>query len=168
VLKDLSKTGRLAQYRILYFATQCALTGSEPGLVLGPQEAAAIDTNGKLDRDDGLLAADEIQAFKLDADWVALSPCSTAEGSRENADFLSVLASSFFHAGARALLFPYWQADLGATVKLTTGAFVELNADPSLGQAKAMRNSMRNLMMQGSLLEAHPSQWASFVVVGKG
>jgi CHAT domain-containing protein len=168
VLKDLSKTGRLAQYRILYFATQCAPTGSGPGLILTPQNEAATDATGKRDRDDGLLTADEIKAFKLDADWVALSPCSTAEGSRENADTLSVLASSFFHAGARTLLFPYWQAGLGATVKLTTGAFVELNADPSLGQAKAMRNSMRNLMMHGSLLEAHPSQWAPFVVVGNG
>ncbi|MFZ0854874.1 MAG: tetratricopeptide repeat protein [Hyphomicrobiaceae bacterium] len=168
LLKDLSKTGRLAQYRILYFATHCALTVSEPGLILTPQHEAATDATGKLDRDDGLLTADEIKALKLDADWVALSPCSTADGSRENADILSVLAGSFFHAGARALLIPYWQVGLGATVKLTTGAFAELNANPTIGQAKAMRNSMRNLMMHGSLLEAHPSQWAPFVVVGKG
>ena len=168
VLKDLSKTGRLAQYRILYFATHCALTVSGPGLILTPQHEAATDATGKLDRDDGLLTADEIKAFKLDADWVALSPCSTADGSRENADILSVLAGAFFHAGARALLIPYWQVGLGATVKLTTGAFAELNANPTIGQARAMRNSMRNLMMHGSLLEAHPSQWAPFVVVGKG
>ena len=168
VLKDLSKTGRLAQYRILYFATHCALTVSGRGLILTPQQEAATDATGKLDRDDGLLTADEIKAFKLDADWVALSPCSTADGSRENADILSVLAGSFFHAGARALLIPYWQVGLGATVKLTTGAFAELNANPTIGQARAMRNSMRNLMMHGSLLEAHPSQWAPFVVVGKG
>jgi hypothetical protein len=31
-----------------------------------------------------------------------------------------------------------------------------------------MRNSMRNLMMRGSPLEAHPSQWAPFVIVGNG
>ena len=168
VLKDLSKTGHLTQYRILYFATLCALTVSEPGLILTPQQEAATDTTGKLDRDDSLLTADEIKAFKLDADWVALSPCSTADGSRQNAHILSVLADSFFHAGARTLLFPYWQVGLAATVKLTTGAFAELNADPTIGQAKAMRNSMRNLMLHGSLLEAHPSQWAPFVVVGKG
>jgi len=168
VLKDLSKTGHLAHYRILYFATHCALTLSKPGLILTPQQEAATDTTGKLDWDDGLLTADEIKALKLDADWVALSPCGTANGSRENADIQSVLAGAFFHAGARALLFPYWQVGLAATVKLTTGAFAELNANPTIGQAKAMRNSMRNLMMHGSLLEAHPSQWAPFVVVGKG
>jgi CHAT domain-containing protein len=167
VLKDLSNAGHLAQYRILYFATHCVLTVSEPGLILTPQLEAATDATGKL-RDDGLLTADEIKGFKLDADWVALSPCSTTDGRREYAEIQSVLAASFFHAGARALLFPYWQVGLAATVKLTTGAFAELNANPAIGQAKAMRNSMRNLMMHGSLLEAHPSQWAPFVVVGKG
>ena len=68
VLKDLSKTGHLAYYRILYFATHCALTVAKPGLILTPQQEAATDTTGKLDWDDGLLTADEIKALKLDAD----------------------------------------------------------------------------------------------------
>ena len=123
---------------------------------------------GSLDRDDGLLTADEIKGLRLDADWVALSPCSTAGGSREDADTLSDLAVAFFHAGARALLIPYWGVGFEATVKLTTEAFAELNANPRIGQAEAMRNSMRDLLMHGSLLEAHPSQWAPFVIVGNG
>jgi CHAT domain-containing protein/Tfp pilus assembly protein PilF len=172
VLRTLSQAGRLAEYRILYFGTHCALTGqvhgvAEPGLVLTPQLAGATDS-GQLDRDDGLLTVDAIKALKLDADWVALSPCSTAGGSRENADTLSGLAVAFFHAGARALLIPYWEVSFEATVKLTTGAFAELNANPTIGQAEAMRNSMRSILMHGSLLEAHPSQWAPFVIVGNG
>ena len=171
VLKALSRAGRLAQYRILFFGTHCALTGqvqgvAEPGLVLTPQQAGTTNS-GKLDRDDGFLTVDAIKALKLDADWVALSPCSTG-GSRENADTLSGLAVAFFHAGARALLIPYWEVGFEATVKLTTGAFAELNANPAIGQAEAMRNSMRRVLMHGSLLEAHPSQWAPFVIVGNG
>ena len=171
VLRALSEAGRLAQYRILFFGTHCAVTGqvqdvAEPGLVLTPQQGDATDP-GRLDRDDGLLTADEIKALKLDADWVALSPC-TAGGSRENADTLSGLAVAFFDAGARALLIPYWNVGFEATVKLTTGAFAELIANPAIGQAKALRNSMRSLMMHGSPLQAHPSQWAPFVVVGNG
>jgi CHAT domain-containing protein len=172
VLKALSEAGRLAQYRILYFATHCALTGqvqglAEPGLVLTPQQARAT-ASGTLDRDDGLLTAHEIKALKFDADLVVLSPCNTAGGSRDNAEILSGLAVAFFHAGVRALLIPYWQVGFEATVKLTTGAFAELMANPTIGQAEALRNAMRNLMMHGSLLEAHPSRWAPFVIVGNG
>jgi len=169
VLRAQSQAGHLAQYRILYFGTHCALTGqvegvTEPGLVLTPQQAGATDS-GKLDQDDALLTADEIKALRLDADWVALSPCGTAGGSREGSD-ISGLAVAFFEAGARALLVPYWEVDLEATVKLATGAFAELNGNPTIGQAEALRNSMRNLMMHGSLREAHPSQWAPLVIVG--
>src|SRR5262245_2052502 len=166
VIKTLSEAGRLAQYRILYFATHCALTGqvqgvAEPGLVLTPQHARAT-------ADDGLLTAHDIKALKLDADLVALSPCSTAGGSRDNAETLSGLAVAFFHAGARALLIPYWEVGFEATVKLTTVAFAELMANPTIGQGEALRNAMRNLMMHGALLEAHPSQWAPFVIIGNG
>jgi CHAT domain-containing protein len=172
MLRALSEADRLAEYRIFYFATHCALTSQkhglvEPGLVLTPQQAGATDP-GKLVGDNGLLTVDEIKALKLDADWIALSPCNTIGGREENLDTLFGLAVAFFHAGARALLIPYWEVRFEATVKLTTGAFTELNANPTMGQAEAMRNSMRNLMMRGSPLEAHPSQWAPFVIVGNG
>jgi CHAT domain-containing protein/Tfp pilus assembly protein PilF len=172
MLRALSQAGRLAEYRILYFGTHCALTGqlqgvAEPGLVLTPQQWGATES-AELDRDDGLLRADEIKTLKLNADWVALSPCSTAGGSRENADTFAGLAVAFLQAGARALLVPYWGGSVDATVKLTTRAFAELNSNPTIGPAQAMRNSMRNLLMHGSLLEAHPSRWAPFVVVGNG
>jgi len=166
-IRALSQSGRLAEYRILFFGTHCALAGQvrgvpEPGLVLTPQAAGALDSAGR-DRDDGLLRADAIKALKLNADWVVLSPCSN---SRESADTMAGLVVAFFQAGARALLIPYWGVGSEAAVKLTTAAFIELSAKPTIGQAQAMRNAMRNLMMHGSLLEAHPSQWAPFVVVG--
>src|SRR5262249_21976994 len=139
----------------------------EPGLVLTPQQARAA-ASGQLDRDDGLLTAHEIKALRLDADLVALSPCNTAGGSRDNAEILSGLAGAFFHAGVRALLIPYWEAGIEATVKLTTVVFAEMTANPTIGQAEALRNAMRNLLLHGSLLEAHPSNWAPFVIVGNG
>jgi CHAT domain-containing protein/tetratricopeptide (TPR) repeat protein len=172
VLRALSQAGRLAQYRILYFGTHCVLTGDEqgvggPGLVLTPLRAGATRSE-KLHQEDGLLTAHEIKTLKLDADLVALSPCSTVGRSGEKAEILSSLSVAFFHAGARALLVPYWKGSFEATVQLTTAAFAQLNANPSIGPAEAMRNSMRSLIMHGSLLEAHPSQWAPFAVVGNG
>jgi len=66
-LKTLSTAGRLANYRIVHFATHGVLAGQltgtrEPGLILTPPAVAT-------DEDDGYLSAGEIAGLKLDADW---------------------------------------------------------------------------------------------------
>jgi CHAT domain-containing protein len=171
-LKDMSEKGRLADYAILHFATHGALTGqverlAEPGLVLTPPPRGTSDAKA-LERDDGFLTASEIATLKLDADWVILSACNTAGASGETAEPLSGMARAFFYAGARALLVSHWEVGSDAAVKLTTRAFVEMNANPKIGRAEAFRVSMRALIEKGSAFEAHPSQWAPFVVVGEG
>ena len=171
-LKDLSEKGRLADYRIVHFATHGALTGevlglAEPGLVLTPPAIGTVDSKA-LERDDGFLTASEIATLKLDADWVILSACNTAGGGAENAEALSGMARAFFYAGARALLVSQWEVDSDAAVKLTTKAFAELKSEPAIGRAEAFRRSMRDLGMNGNLADAHPSMWAPFVVVGEG
>jgi CHAT domain-containing protein len=171
-VKDLSEQGRLAEYSIVHFATHGALAGrvlgsAEPGLILTPPPKGTSDPKA-LERDDGFLTASEIATLKLDADWVVLSACNTAGAQGENAEALSGMARAFFYAGARALLVSHWEVGSDAAVKLTTGAFAELKAHPEIGRAEAMRISMRDLIDKGSLPEAHPSQWAPFVVVGEG
>jgi CHAT domain-containing protein len=99
---------------------------------------------------------------------VILSACNTAGASGETAEPLSGMARAFFYAGARALLVSHWEVGSDAAVKLTTRAFVEMNANPKIGRAEAFRVSMRALIEKGSAFEAHPSQWAPFVVVGEG
>jgi CHAT domain-containing protein/tetratricopeptide (TPR) repeat protein len=171
-LKQLSEQGQLANYAILHFATHGALTGqvegaAEPGLILTPPAKGTQDVKA-LERDDGFLTASEIATLKLDADWVILSACNTAGAQGENAEALSGMARAFFYAGARALVVSHWEVGSGAAVKLATGAFAELNANPRLGRAEAFRLSMRELIEKGTAYDAHPSQWAPFVVVGEG
>jgi tetratricopeptide (TPR) repeat protein/CHAT domain-containing protein len=171
-LKDYSERGRLAVYTIVHFATHGALTGqvqgsAEPGLILTPPPKGTSDPKA-LERDDGFLTASEIATLKLDADWVILSACNTAGPQGEGAEALSGMARAFFYAGARALLVSHWEVGSNAAVKLTTRAVAELKAHPEIGRAEAFRGSMKELIEKGSLAEAHPSQWAPFVVVGEG
>ena len=117
-IKSLSASGRLAQYRILHFATHGAIAGQltgtiEPGLILTPPPIAT-------EEDDGYLSASEIADLKLDADWVILSACNTAAGGVTGAEALSGLARAFFYAQARALLVSHWEVNSDATVKLIT------------------------------------------------
>ena len=171
-LKGLSEQGRLADYGIVHFATHGALTGdvqgsAEPGLILTPPDKD--NTNPKaLGRDDGFLTSSEIATLKLDADWVILSACNTAGSSGETAEALSGMARAFFYAGARALLVSHWEVGSDAAVKLVTRAFSEIASRPQTSRSEAFRISMRDLIQTGTLAEAHPSQWAPFVVVGEG
>jgi CHAT domain-containing protein len=164
-VKRLSRSGDLARYRMLHFATHGAMAGElsstrEPGLILTPPEKAS-------EQDDGYLSASEIAGLKLDAQWVILSACSTAAGGATNAEALSGIARAFLYAGARALLVSHWAVDSNAAVKLITTASGEMARDAKVGRAEAMRRAILALIQSGTR-DAHPSYWAPFVVVGEG
>ena len=102
-----------------------------------------------------------------------LSACNTAAGahaeagSGDSSEALSGLARAFFYAGARALLVSHWAVDSRATVSLITKAFSEIRADVKIGRSEALRRSMLALIGSGGR-NAHPTNWAPFVVVGEG
>jgi tetratricopeptide (TPR) repeat protein len=114
VIKGLSRAGRLADYRVVHFATHGTLGGEfegldQAGLLLTPPDKGS-------EEDDGYLSAREIAQLKLDAEWVVLSACNTAGRSLSHAQ----LPRAFFYAGARALLASHWPVASEATVKLVT------------------------------------------------
>jgi CHAT domain-containing protein len=170
LIKKLNVEGVLADRRVVHFATHGLVTSetervanalAEPALILTPPQ----DAN---DADDGLLTASEVAQLNLDADWVVLSACNTAAGGEKgDVEALSGLARAFFYARARALLVSHWYVDSSATVALITRSFAELNADPTIGRAEALRRSMLALIATGGR-NAHPANWAPFVVVGEG
>ena len=166
-IKMMSRDGRLAQSRIVHFATHGLLAGetalflaakAEPSLILTPPETAS-------ETDDGLLTASEVANLKLDADWVVLSACNTAGGGEVGAEALSGLARAFFYAGARSLLVSHWAVDSDATVTLITSAFAAMAKEPGMTQGRALSSAMAALIDRGGR-EAHPSYWSPFVVVG--
>ena len=97
-----------------------------------------------------------------------LSACNTAAGGTQSAEALSGLARAFFYAGARALLVSHWQVASEAAVKLTTGAFSALKTNPEIGRAGALQRAMTAMIRSGTSSEAHPSNWAPFILVGEG
>ena len=62
----------------------------------------------------------------------------------------------------------HWAVGSDAAVKLTTRAFAELKAHPEIGRAETFRISMKALIEKFDLAEAHPGEWAPFVIVGDG
>jgi CHAT domain-containing protein len=165
-VKSLSLNGELGTYRVMQFATHALVAGevnnlAEPALVLTPPSEAT-------ELDDGLLTASEVAELKLNADWVVLSASNTTAGSTPHAEVLSGLARAFFYAGARALLVSHWSPNLDAAVKLTTGIFAALQSNPRIGRAAALQQATTAMVKTGDNGEAHPSNWASFILVGEG
>ena len=118
--------------------------------------------------DDGLLTASEVTELKLNAEWLVMSACNTAAGDRPGAEALSGLARAFFYAGAKTLLVSHWPVGDAAAVALTTHAFKNMQSNPKLGKAEALRRSMLLMIDKGKLSTAHPTSWAPFVIVGEG
>ena len=164
-LKQLSEKHELAKYRIVHFATHGVLAGEimgadEPGLLLTPPEIETQDDNG-------YLAASDIASLELDAEWVVLSACNTAAAGVKGGEMLSGLARAFFFARTRALLVSHWYVPGGAAAKLATGAILNAH-NTGIGRSEALRRVMENLITSGKSGQAHPSFWASFVVIGEG
>jgi tetratricopeptide (TPR) repeat protein/CHAT domain-containing protein len=158
---------RLADYRVVYFATHGLVAGDIKGLA-EPSLALSIPAQSS-DLDDGLLTASEVAQLKLNADWVVLSACNTISGDKPGAEALSGLARAFFYAGARALLVSHWAVESNAAMRLTTSTFDILKSDPTLGRAEALRRSMLAYMNDAANpMNAYPALWAPFVVVGEG
>jgi CHAT domain-containing protein len=80
---------RLADYRVVYFATHGLVAGDIKGLA-EPSLALTLPAQPS-DLDDGLLTASEVAQLKLNADWVVLSACNTAAGDKPGAEVLSGL-----------------------------------------------------------------------------
>jgi CHAT domain-containing protein/tetratricopeptide (TPR) repeat protein len=161
------KSAKLADYRVVYFATHGLVAGdvsgvAEPSLALSlPARPSSVD--------DGLLTASEVAQLNLNADWIVLSACNTIAGDRPGAEALSGLARAFVYAGARALLVSHWAVDSNAATRLTTATFGLMQSDPAIGRAEALRQAMLAYMNDlADPRNAYPAYWAPFVIVGEG
>jgi len=158
---------RLADYRVVYFATHGLVAGDVKGL--GEPSLALTLPNEPSELDDGLLTASEVAQLKLDADWVVLSACNTAAGEKPGAEALSGLARAFFYAGARALLVSHWRIDSKAAARLTTSTFDIMKSNQTIGRAEALRRAMLAYLDDRSdIWNAYPGFWGSFSLVGEG
>jgi CHAT domain-containing protein len=170
------KTMDLSRYRVVAFATHGLVPGDIDGLT---QPALALTAPAVANVEgDGLLTMEEILVLRLNADWVVLSACNTANGAGTGAESISGLGRAFFYAGARALLVTHWPVETTSARALTTELFRRQASQPSLTRAKALQQTMNALIDDGGLIDpqtgkavfsyAHPIFWAPFTLVGDG
>ena len=157
----------LGAYRYLSFATHGLIRDdlqglSEPALVLTPGSSTDV-------ADDGLLTASEIADMSLQASFVALSACNTA-----NFDFgamtkdLPALASAFAVSGVPATLGTLWPVDSRTGEVVVSGLFGRLR-EGGVAPADALAEAQRAFLASPpGRAYLHPRFWAPFVVLGDG
>lgn len=136
-----------ARYRYLHFAAHAVVDDRRPdrtGLVLA----------------DGAFDLPRIRASLLDADLVTLSACETALGKRVRGEGVIGLPHAFLTAGARGVVVSLWRVRDRATAQFMTEFYTRLEGGQSPGAALA---AVRRDMLSR---QAHPSEWAAFVLVG--
>jgi tetratricopeptide (TPR) repeat protein len=158
------KAEPLDRYRLLYFATHGLVSGDRVGGALLSEPALALTPGGG---EDGFLTATEIAALRLNADWVVLSACNTAEGAEPGAEALSGLAQAFLYAGARSLLVSHWPVESRSAVQLMTDTFRFRTEGEGMPAARAHQQAIVDMIVAPDNPDwSHPAYWAPFVLVG--
>jgi tetratricopeptide (TPR) repeat protein len=182
-VKSLSASGKLAEYKVIHFATHGVVVPEFPelsALVLSQFK----DKSGK---EDGFLRMGEIAKLKLNADFVNLSACETGLGKIYGGEGVVGLTQSFLIAGANGLSVSLWQVDDQSTMMFMVGVY-QLVEQKGMSYSQAI-NEMKRTFIRGqvsmdtfepsrgitvaSLDKAksgklsHPFYWGPFVYYGR-
>jgi len=156
---ELVRSGRLAGYRIVHFATHGWVDDRHPtlsGIVLSRFDAAGRPRPG-------FLRVHEIERLDLPAELVVLSACRTALGDTVRGEGVVGMTHAFFRAGARRLVVSYWRVDDRATAALMERFYrhLLLDGEPPAAALAAAQRWMRNETEWRA-----PYFWSAFALQG--
>lgn len=141
---------RPGRYRYLHFAAHARVSNKRP-------ERTAIVLAG------GRLGLERIRSLSLHAELVTLSACETALGLRVRGEGVIGLPHAFLAAGARGAVVTLWPVTDEPASRLMREFYGELHSGKAAGVA--LRDVRRAGIARGGE-DAHPSRWASFILVG--
>jgi CHAT domain-containing protein len=152
---------KLAEYRIVHFATHGVLDSAHPelsGMVL-----SLVDQHGHAQ--DGFLRLHEIYNLRLPADLVVLSACQTGLGKEIRGEGLVGLTRGFMYAGAKRVVASLWKIDDRATAMLMKRFYGSMLGDARLSPAQALRQAQIEMWKTPNF--SRPYYWAAFVLQGE-
>jgi CHAT domain-containing protein len=162
-IKNMSRTGDLAKYRILHFATHGIAFPEAPSL-----SALVLSQTGESKQgEDGFLTMGEIAKLAINADQVVLSACDTGLGKLYAGEGVVGLTQAFFVAGARAVSVSLWKVPDDSTAELMLHAYNAMQTKGqrfSVAMAEAKRAFIDGSVGKGRF--AAPYHWAPFVHYG--
>jgi CHAT domain-containing protein/tetratricopeptide (TPR) repeat protein len=164
-LRQMSRSGTLARYRRVHFATHGLTVPTAPAL-----SALVLSQAGGSERlaaRDGYLTMPEIADLRLRADVAVLSACRTGLGGLVDGEGVVNLSHAFLRAGANATLVSQWRVLDWSTQQFMTAAYRTATADTT-SFAEAVTKTKR-AFIAGRFGERNrdPLRWAPFVYYGR-
>jgi len=163
MIKTLSNTGVLSDYKVIHIATHGFVA---PAL---PELSAVVLSQFKKERggEDGYLRMEEIAKLKLQADFVNLSACETGLGKIYGGEGVIGLTQSFLIAGANSVSSSLWQVADASTSEFMT-AMYGLVEKTGMGYSDAI-TAIKRRFIKGEFGDKYkePFYWAPFVYYGK-
>ncbi|MCB1024008.1 MAG: CHAT domain-containing protein [Acidobacteria bacterium] len=154
------ENGKLADYRILHFATHGLLNTSNPelsGLVF-----SLYDKTGQ--PRDGFLSLNDIYNLEISSDMVVLSACQTALGKEIRGEGLIGLSRGFLYAGTNRIVASLWKVDDSATAEFMK-RFYRNHLEMGMSASAALRAA--KLEMRKIPRFRSPYYWSAFTLLGE-
>ena len=162
-LKQFSKSGKLADYKVLHFATHGLVVPSMPEL------SAIVLSQFKREKggEDGYLRMGEIAKLDIRADFINLSACETGLGKIYGGEGVVGLTQSFLIAGANGLSVSLWQVADDSTSKFMTELYKKVQ-EKDIAYDVAIAEVKRRFI-KGEFGQQYkaPFYWAPYVYYGK-
>lgn len=149
--RELVMSGRLAEFRVIHFATHAVVDNEHP-------ERSAIALSS------GMLRMSDIYNLRLGADLVVLSACETAIGKELRGEGLIGLVRGFMYAGAPRVVASLWKVNDAPTASLMS-YFYQATFRRGMPAAAALR-SAQLAMLRHPRWRA-PVYWAGFILQGE-
>lgn len=158
-LRAASRSGELARYRFVHFATHAWAQTEEP-------ERSAIFLAGGRDSVAAhhALTAVELAGLRMDAEMFVLSACDTGSGRFEHGRGLLGLAYAALAAGNRSALLSLWPIADDTTARFMASLYRRLRVGAS--PAAALAATQREFRASPDPRLSDPSAWAPFVLYG--
>lgn len=158
--RQMATNSRLADYRIVHFATHGFLDSVHPelsGLVF-----SLVNRQGQ--PQSGFLSLEDTYNLSLPVDLVVLSGCETGLGKEIDGEGLSGLMRGFMYAGASRVVASLWRVDDAATAELMKHFYSAMLHD-RIPPGAALRKAQ--LIMRAQRRWANPYYWSGFTIQGE-
>jgi CHAT domain-containing protein/tetratricopeptide (TPR) repeat protein len=156
-LQGLERSGALARFRYVHFATHAYLSPTVPAMsaiVLSPTDIGPGA--------DGYLTAAELPGYHFNSDLIVVSACETGRGPELAGEGIMGLPYALFVSGNRSAMMTLWKTADDSTARFVSRFFTRVAAGeaPTAALAAVKREFLRVPRL------AAPMHWAGFVLYG--
>ena len=129
-----------------------------------PEYSGLVFTEDAYEEEDNILTTNEIKQLNLNASMVVLGDCQTGYGAYHRGEGIMNLGRSFIYAGSPSVVLSLWEQD--ATYSATILDYFYENLKQKLDKDAALRRAKLKYLKNAKGLEAHPTYWAGYIVLG--